>query len=576
MDDSYARLVENLPPRFPPGRERRADARGVRAAVEALPLANPAQAAQGLERILDGMLATAWPGAERIVALGLLRTPVAGWCDGIERQIAAESHPLPPAKLQGVMAAQGLHWKLARAHALALHELCAPDGRIPRFKSRLAATATVHALVHLDHVLLWAYRQYQSPPQGAWRLVHALHAFAVNSGVADTEVDDPLPDGVPLDARAAYAHILLLALSNPYRFSMRELREARQLTRCFGTHCVLVRAGSGGIGVDTDSDGGPGSLGDDRRDPGAGVLCLDLAPLERFLDEHAAMRPPGIEHVSFRRRNAPPVESSAAFVERLRAGWKASSERGHRRLDAGHALDAAIGMHALHYVLAGNTDFAAFMSAIHGNAIMLSSREHAPSWIAGADAGQAQTFAAEVLDQSAGGYRLRLHAADGPRIRVGEVIGLAPAAEEDEDREWMVGLIRWLRRDGDHVFAGVELLSRRARAAGLRAVSGEGEPLAPQRAVELEERRDEAGDRLFSLLVPHLFDRRTAGIEVALPADPADWSSRPDVTRCNLLEAAQASASYFKVILTTGTVRDGDVVVDGAELLPDTFAGTTE
>ncbi len=95
--DSYQRLIEDLPARLPPGRSQRASEKAIRETAAALPLANPAQAAREVEQVLDGMLATTWAGAERLAALEHLRAPVGSLCDGIERQLAAEPHPLSAA-----------------------------------------------------------------------------------------------------------------------------------------------------------------------------------------------------------------------------------------------------------------------------------------------------------------------------------------------------------------------------------------------------------------------------------------------------------------------------------------------
>src|SRR5581483_10162654 len=131
-------------------------------AVAHLPLANPAQAARDIAELLEQMLATRWSGAERVDALESIRAPVAGLCEGIEQQLGVESHPLPPAKERLVETASGFHRGLAKKYALALHELCAPDRKLPMFKGKAAAVAAVRALHHLGLVLQWCYRQYRS------------------------------------------------------------------------------------------------------------------------------------------------------------------------------------------------------------------------------------------------------------------------------------------------------------------------------------------------------------------------------------------------------------------------------
>src|SRR6185437_596835 len=234
--DNYQRLIEDLPARLPPGRSQRIGARSMR---------------------------------EAVAALEHLRAPVESLCAGIERQVGAERHPLPAAAAEWAAVAQRLQWMVMCGYTVGLHELCAPAGKLPMFKTKVAAMAAVRALAHADRVLVWSYRQYQSPPAGVWRRIHALNAFAGELAVADQAVDDSL-GGMPLTARTAYASLLLLAMSNPYRFSARELQEARQVVRCVASQCGLARAGGEGIGVDTDSDAGPGYIAEERLSSGSG------------------------------------------------------------------------------------------------------------------------------------------------------------------------------------------------------------------------------------------------------------------------------------------------------------------
>lgn len=547
--DSYQRLIEDLPARLPPGRSRRGGEKSTREAAAALPLANPDQAGREIDQILDAMLATSWAGGERIAALEHLRTPVVNLCAGIEYRLAAESHPLSEAAAAAADTAQRLQGKLASGYALGLHELCAPAGKLPRFRTRTAALAAVRGLVHADHALLWAYRRYQSPPPGLWRRVHALHAFAVELGIADEVVNDSLAGGVPLTARAAYAQLLLLAMSNPYRFSARELQEARLVIRCVAGQLGLAPAGTQGVGVDPDSDAGPGYIAEDRADTGDGVLAVDVAPVQRVFEDRMALLPPGVDEVVLPQPGGGRFATSANFLDRLRAGWE-SAPRGHTRLAARHVLELVVGMHALHYALAGNMEFATFVRAVHGDAIMVGEHELASAWLAASDTSRPPIFRGEVLDQSEGGYRLRLRAAEGLRMRIGELVGLAPVDEEAAERDWMVGVIRWLRHDGDEELLGIELLRRGARAAGMRPVTAEGETLAPLRAVELLDGQDQ--DRL-SLLVTHRLARQVVAAEVALPALATDWKSHASVATWRTGPTEALAPACFRVTLERNT-----------------------
>lgn len=540
--DAYQRLTEDLPARVPPGRAQRAGEKTVRDAVAGVPLANPAQAVREVEQILDDMLAVAWSGGERAVTLAHLRAPVASLCRGIELQLGVESHPLPSASAARAAAAQRLEWKLACNHALGLHELCAPAGKPPRFKGKLVLATLVAGLESASRVLVWAYRQYQTPPAGAWRLVHAFYLFAVELGLAGQAGRDG-----GTSARTVYMQTLLLALGNPYRFSARELKEADAVTRGVAGQCGLTRAGNAGVGVDTGADAGPGYLAEERA-ADAGVLVFDAAPAAAIFEERIALLPGAAGALDLPQPGGGTVATSAEFVRWLKAGWTAA-ERAHSRLPASHALDLAVGMHALHFALAGDVDFAAFLRHVHGEAITVGRHELASSWLAASDTVRPQTQRGEVLDQSEGGYRLRLQDADGARLRIGEIVGLAPVADDPDERAWMVGVIRWLQLEHAGAVLGVELLHRTARAAGLRPLTAEGETLVPQRAVELP--GDAERGRL-SLLLSHHLARNVLAAEVALPALASDWSAAAVAGTWRCADAQALSTACVRVTLVRG------------------------
>ena len=554
--DAYQRLTEDLPARLPPGHSRRASEKATRDAAGALPLANPAQALREVEQILDGLLVTAWSGGERIAALAHLRGPVESLCRAIEQQLGADSHPLPAASAERAAAAQRLQWQLACGYAIGLQELCAPAGKLPRFKGKAAAAAAVAGLLHASRALIWAYRQYRAPPAGVWRRVHALHAFAAELGIADQIVEDAFSPSGPLSARSAYVQALLLAISNPYGFSARELKDACAVIRCVGGQCSLARAGAG-VSVDTDADAGPGYVAEERLADGAGVLALDVQPVARIFEERIALLPCGAEVLDLPCPGGATLGVRVALLRRLQASWT-PAVRGHARLPASHALDLMVGMHALHYALAGNLDFVTFIRQVHGEAITVGRHELASAWMATSDTARPQMLRAEVLDQSEGGYRLRLQATDEARLRIGEIIGLAPSSDDAEERDWMVGIIRWLRMEDEHVWLGVELLHRTARAAGVRPVTARGEALVPQRAVELPGYAAQDG---LALLVTNPFPGSAARVEVVLPALASDWKAHAAVGVWHLGGAEVLGSACVRVNL----VRDDPALTNETE-----------
>lgn len=471
--------------------------------------------------------------------------------------MGADPHPLPAASAERAAAAQRMEWQLACGYAVGLHELCAPAGKLPRFKGKLAAAAAVAGLVHASRVLVWAYRQYRTPPPGVWRLIHVLHAFAGELGLADQAVEDACLGGGQVSARNVYAQTLLLAISNPYRFSARELKDASAVIRCVGGYCGLARAGTQGVSVDTSADAGPGYVAEEQLAAGAGVLALDLQPVEHIFDERIALLPRGASLLDLPRPGGGVVTTPVALLRRLQAGWTTAA-RGHARFPASHVLELVVGMHALHYALAGNLDFATFIRQVHGEAITVGRHELASAWLSNTDTARPLPVRAEVFDQGEGGYRLRLQASDGARLRIGEVVGLAPASDDEDERDWMVGIIRWLRLEDEHVWLGVELLHRTARAAGVRPVAANGETLVPQRAVELPGCVPDGG---LALLVMNHFPGDATTAEVVLPPLASDWnaSAAVGVWRCEGDEVLGSAC------VRVNLVREAPALADVAE-----------
>lgn len=497
----------------PAGDPRGAGVKAIREALSRVPLANPPQALCQLDRILDELLAAPPAPGDRGGLVLDLAGPVRGLDMTIGQQLGGEAHPLPAAAAERATAAQRLAEKFADNAALALHGLCAPAGKVPLLKGRLVANLAVAGLLHGGRALQWAYRQYRAPPAGLWRRLHALYLFALEAGQAD----QPSTAGgvVGVTARTAYRAALLLAAADPYRFSGRELRQAVDAIAAVADRCGLTAGAEGGIRVDVTADAGPVLARGASPDGDSGrVLALDATPaIQAFGGQDAAhagafVRPDGA------RGNA-----GAWLLRSLAAGWERAA-RGRVRLPGGYALDLVVGMHALHRALAGAVDFAAFLRQARDDVIAVGPQEQASGWIASGEAVVPATLRAEVLDQSLDGYRLRVGVDDGARLRIGEVVGLAPGADPGDPQDWMVGVLRWLRIEDTRVLLGVKLLHRAARAAAVRVVRGDGEALPPQRAVELPDAEGAGG---IALLVTSPMPEGTRAVEVLLPPLASDW-----------------------------------------------------
>lgn len=544
MNKTLPCLTVALPPRRPPARGEFAfDAKALRERLQQLPLANLVATATQLADLLTTMNGLALEPQLRLDALETLRKPLLDAVSALNRQLRIDSVPLPPAKLQIAHRTQALEAQMADGYVLSLDGFVGPSGRVPFLKTKPVALAATRALQHAGARLDQAYFAYEAPPPGAWQRMHGLYRAAALLGIDMRATSDPLSGDVEISPRNAYAHALLLALCNPYRFSQREMGELWEFARALAPFCTL---GNGaGFAVHVDSDRSLGYLPEEREAASADRLAFDPVPAADVVRGEFERLPSGAE-ATFHLRRGPRVTVSRGFAERVLRSWSGTAERSHARLAAGHRLDAVVGLHALHFELTGGEDFDAFVRRVRGQAIALGERETA-SWAMPGAVARPTRLVARVLDQSFGGYRLVFDTNEPLRAKVGEIVGLSTPALDGELQDWMVGVIRWIRSESDGgIVMGVELVARRAQPVGLASVDATGVARPPMRAVLLLEHDDETA---LTLLAPQLFDRYATAVELTRPADPLDWEAAPSVVRLDGVAVIDASGAYQRIIV---------------------------
>jgi hypothetical protein len=563
MSAIFQRLGQALPERHAPGKSSFAtESRALREWIEHLPLANPNATARLLMNALHEMNQLRLDPAARFAALEALRGPTSQVVASLDRMINADSFPLPAAKLQLGQQISDFDRELALGYTALVHDLCAPAGAVPFMRGKQVSAALVRAVHHYAALLYRAYLMYRSPPPGVWQMLHDLFQFAVAVRLDEKRIEEPLSGGAQLSVRDAYTHALLFALSNPYRFTQKENGEIRLLTRIFGRYCELRpgRAPEGAIAVQVEGDSGPGYLPEEREVPDEGVWAFQISGLTRFIDSELAVLPAGATVVEFRPKGAAPVSLELGLVERLTQTWTGTAARGQQRLPAGHRLDCVIGMHSVHYVLSEGMDFDAFLRSVRGLAISLREGDRVAAWTTSPnDVTRVVRNDVKVLDQSLSGYRIQWQRLDGVRIRVGELLALAPPADDDEPQDWMIGAIRWIRFvDAATMEAGVALLSRRALPVGVRTFDGNRVPRAPLRGLLLEPLATDAAGSGQTILVPNLFDRNASEAEIMRPADPFAAEPEPSMDVLREPRIVDRGSAYLQIELDSGVAAEGD------------------
>jgi hypothetical protein len=253
-------------------------------------------------------------------------------------------------------------------------------------------------------------------------------------------------------------------------------------------------------------------------------------------------------------RGGPPVQVDIDLAHRLVDSWTSDGTRDHVRLSGGFSLQSVIGLHDLHFVLAGNEDFDSFLRRVRGTSIQLSDQDTAAAWaIHSSEQMRAQPLAVGVVDQSLGGYRVlweRGSAGEAVKAKVGELVGLSLLDSGAAAPDWMVGVIRWMRIDDEgRIDAGIGLLARRSLAIGVNAIEETGASLNDRRGILLSPLQSAEAAIYSSLLTPGLFEREPFAIRLTLPSDPHRWPSSACVLQVSGAGLMESAGAYLRFAL---------------------------
>jgi hypothetical protein len=500
----YRLLSEGMPPPRSAGSSSfAADPRKTRQWVAALPRANALATQQSLDQALDSLASQRLDGATRLGVLEELRPAVGESIALLKNQYQASPLPLDTSRANAAYQAESFHITMAQAYRKAAVEICGPEGNIPMLRGGTVALALARSAWHFCQALAVAWRRYRAPADGVWQGLHRVHRFAAEQKLDTRQVVDPLAGG-STELRVMYLRALLVAVTHPLAFSQAEQDLLWQVAAELATRSAILHTEPDGNAppIPVDTDRGPGSTTLDEQ----ATRWLDISAFVAEVDAAISRQTEGYSNLMPARGTG--VRVSVDMLLRLKRSFGLAAARAHARLPGGHVLRTVFGLSSLHFYLAGQRDFDAFLR----QAAQHSAKGRADWAHSHTDASRIPIHEGRVLDQSLGGYRMAWAQANQIRARVGELVGLTLAEADEMRPDWMLGVVRWLRYEDDGgLSAGVELVARRTGAIGLRVHGKDGFAREPVRAVEMESLTDE-GEIHF--LAPNSMDTGAAKIEV--------------------------------------------------------------
>ena len=539
----YRALSEYLPERNPaltgnlPVEPKR-----LKAWIETLPRANQDSLLQSLAEAVQQIRNRRMEGFARFEALEMLRPVLLETLALVSGRLQGSTFPLSGQKAMLAEQIMTLQRDLAHAYRMAVIDAC-PGGKAPFLRGGQVTQVLVRAVYHASRHIFASYFLYRQPEPGAWGGINALLRFARSIGLHEKSVEEPVEKGTAT-VMSLYVQALLLSLTNPYCFNQRELSELWALTRDLapGVELSPQRFGPTGSVALIEMDLPP-TYHTRAPDAASGaVLWIDLRDVrKRVLD---ALERPLEGEIAINLGRGNDLIVSESVMRQAFNNWEQAASRTYPRIPADHMIEAVIGLSGVHYHLAGRVDFDSLLRDLQG---VEPSFDDRVGWAAAAaDSSRMRaTILARAMDQSLGGYRLRWDNSEAVRARIGEVIGLSVPYDSGE-RNWMVGIVRWLRYDGSAMDAGIDLVGHRARAISVRLLDGPSHR-PPQRAIEFADPLENVGDTGLRLLVPSVFATEDGGrIEISRPPDAADFDETgSQVYLCTPSGVEESTGEYF-------------------------------
>lgn len=428
----------------------------VKAWAESLPLAQSVEVGRRIRDHLAGLNAARVETDDRIQILQNYRPIVSVVLEELEAMYARSTVPLPARAREALGIARELATQLAASYKIAASEKAA---KLIGGKKQLPFLL-LRALEYLAAALRASYKSYTPVPRGLWRELNEIYLYAESEGFAAEPADAETKASI-LDA---YVESLFLALTDPYRLSPGELDRVLQQVRTARTAVWLkqevpVTPTSAHFLVMCDLDRPPKpalSAHDERGGPNWRILDAN-ALVDRLRARKEAIEKGNVSAATSKAMG----RDGVMLLGKLVTLWGDPPKRTSRRDAMDSTVAICIGLKAvIHYVELERHDPQREAEMIRrGITVPLVSL---PS---DADARAYPVTEWEVVNQSAGGLKVRRMASSQQSVAVGELVGVKLPGRQ----RWTVGMVRWITvlEDGGLEF-GVQFLASAARPVAIR------------------------------------------------------------------------------------------------------------
>ncbi len=426
--------------------------------IESLPLAQSIEAGKKIRANLSAMSRSKIELDDRLALLEAYRPVTTVVLDELDAVYSKSTLPLTAKARECLALARGIASEQANGYKIAILE---KTGKFLAFGAKKHLPGLVYrAMDNVAEGIRASYKSYTAMPAGLWKELHALHLHAESQGVAKEIADSD----AKLSVADLYIEMLLLSLTDPYRLVQGEVERTVELLRVNRGYATLntARPATNPIAhfiVPCDTDKPPKPFGPGMEDPGGpNARLLDANPVVDRLRQRKAAIDSG--NVSATMSRMVSLESMQ-LLAKLIVLWGDPPKRAYRRDPMETSVAICAGLRSLAHFVSQEpkVDPAAEAQAIQqGITIPLIT-------VPDDDVSRGlQVSEWEVVNQSAGGLKVRRSGTTTQSIAVGEVVGIKFLGKG----RWTIGVVRWVTmlEDGGMEF-GIQFLAPAARTVAV-------------------------------------------------------------------------------------------------------------
>jgi cyclic-di-GMP-binding protein len=345
------------------------------------------------------------------------------------------------------------------------------------------AQALQRAMHCLAERLVTAYELYSRPPGGAWREVHELYRCAEGEDLVNTEVA-PLPGrSEPPTVLGTYVPILLLGAGSPNGLLPGEARRLHELAPQWRRAAKItipeaLPVDPGYFRFDLDADAPPFPVSKSRRPLDETSRVVRTLGVARAMHQVLTDMNDATTQNAVRKVLGPGMEQADAELFRRigRVFGEVDIKRSSNRFPARQELELHLGFEPVYRACSGGREIRALDTQesstpatpepsaetageqfIDLSEPMLGVPVDGGGQEASMDPGGSGRFhsrRARCVNQSAGGQCLVLDRSGDIRLKVGDIAASRPHG----NRDWQLGVVRWLRIGSKEIRFGMQFL----------------------------------------------------------------------------------------------------------------------